>query len=388
MEESELEQQFGLDDILEASDDDNDEAAKKSTERLDRLIDLIKLQYKCDDEKAMGLIRLNPKWLDRVHVNRTSLNKVSLLSIDGREKMCKKLFEWTLNRIPFQQEMRMLLSLFIGENEKNNKNKNKSKSNETSKKHILKNWDQFQWPDSLLFLFVLQIGEWEYKKVKEMEKVDKNKNKNARIKYLRAHIELLHKMLVDSMFLGKGKDLRLHVLNAMEHVLNSELNVGKKKFHQCYDTYRNALLSETDKVKENFLYNYNSKRNKMRLSGNLPLVAIGGNSMGNNGNGGNFGNSNSNNSGGKNNICIWFNDKRGCNFGRNCNKNNVCFNCGTQRHNIFRCYKLLDEMMKNGTVQGYYEVNNNGPRHNPAGGIVIGVDGKSYRIANFQRNGN
>ena len=84
MDGSEFDEIFGMEDLLSRSDDNNDETIKKNEERLETLIQTVKIRYGCSYENALVMIQMNPKWLSRCDISHHNFKKFQLSGIDGR----------------------------------------------------------------------------------------------------------------------------------------------------------------------------------------------------------------------------------------------------------------------------------------------------------------
>ena len=352
----------GFDEFGSDSDDDDSEANRKAELRAEILIAKVASAEGCSYPAAMRHILANPGCMDKAGVTKRKMKHFSLDTHRGRDKFKRKLFEKTINGIGYQQELRHVLELYFG-----------SQLNLTK---IIKNWSSYDWPFEITLLYIYQIGDFELTKIKDHAK-SKNLNfDEQKLKFFIKERQLMKHVFIDNLFLNKNKDLRGYVLNTLEFVLNRERNVRNKLFSLSYDKDRGTLVSDTNKVKDNYIFNYNNKVRQLKGRASRPLVSIGvSNGSGNN-------NYNNSGSGDKKEICQFFNSTKGCQFGRRCNKDNVCIECKNDKHGVTSCYRVARKMMDNGTIQRIMERRPGISRHDPSNGVIIGIDGRNYYINN------
>ena len=301
--------------------------------------------------------------MQKAGVSRSKFKRFSLDCFNGRDKFKKKLFEETINGIGYQQQLRNVLEIYFGPN--------------LTLKNLVKNWSQYEWPFEITLLYVYQIGDFELNKLKDCSKTSKKRTfDESRLKFFEKERELMKHIFIDNLLINKNKDLRSYVLQSLEYVLNKERNKKNKLFSLVYEKDRGSLISDSNQVKENYIFNYNNKvaliRKGIRNNNNTrPLVSI---------------NSSSNiNQHGSDNgelppICPHYNSTRGCNFGRLCKKRNICIECKNGKHGVTSCFKVARRFIDNGTIQRIMERRVGVQKHDPRNGVVIGIDGKNYYL--------
>ena len=87
-------------------------------------------------------------------------------------------------------------------------------------------------------------------------------------------------------------------------------------------------------------------------------------------------------------ICDFYNSSCGCQFGRRCNKDNICIECKSDKHGAPFCYKIGKFMIDRGVIRKIMERRPNIRRHDPRNGVVIGCDGRNYFINGANGNNN
>ena len=358
-----------FEDLCSDSDDDDTEASRKAEQRADMLIATIASKEGCSYQAAMQMIINNPKLMEKAGVTKSKMKHFSLDTHLGREKLKRKLFEKTIIKIGYQQELREILKLYFG-----------SQLNLSS---IIKNWSSCDWPYEILLLYVYEIGEFEMDKLKDLAKKKNVQFDESHLKFLKRERELMKSVLIDSLFLSRKKDQRSYILNALEYVLNKERNTRNRVFSAAYMKDRGSLMSDSDSIKENYIFNYNNKVKKLKGRGR-PLVSIG-NSNNNNNNNQNKSNDNNNDDGEKP-YCPYFNGTKGCIYGVRCYKKNVCIECGNKRHGAAGCYRIGKHMIERGIIQKIMERRNGVRPHDPRNGVVIGVDGRNYFLNTNNNN--
>ena len=181
------------------------------------------------------------------------------------------------------------------------------------------------------------------------------------------------------MFLSRNQDMRNFVMNLLEELLNPRRNTTDIPFYKLYNRDRSILLSDNNQIKENFIWHYNNKSKNWKNGNSNSYAAIAANANGNNHN--NI-NNNYNNNGNrdKRKICPYFNGEKGCEFGRRCKLNNICYHCKSERHGVLACFTAARRIMENGTLLKYYNTRPMGQRHNPRELVVIGIDGTVYYL--------
>ena len=126
-------------------------------------------------------------------------------------------------------------------------------------------------------------------KLKDYSKSNKKRTfDEQRLRFFEKERELMKHIFIDNLLINKNKDLRNYVLQSLEYVLNKERNKKNKYFSWVYDKDRGSLISDSNKVKENYIFNYNNKvaviRKGMRNSNNQRALVNIGTSNGNNNN--------------------------------------------------------------------------------------------------------
>ena len=361
-----------FDDLLSDSDDEDSDKIGKAEQRAELLIAKVASREGCSYPAAMQMILNNPKMMEKAGVSRSKMKYFSLDTHLGREKFKRKLFEKTINGIGYQQELRNVLQLYFGNN--------------INLQSIIKNWSSYEWPDEILLLFIFQIGEFEMDKLQDRAKSKGTKFEEAQLKFLIRERQLMKYVFIDHLFLNKNKDLRGYVLNTLEYVLNRERNTRNRVFSALYVKDRGTLVSDSDKVKENYIFNYNSKVKKLKGRISRPLVSMG--SSCNNGNHNNNGNQFNNGTIEKKPICDYFNSTKGCQFGKRCNKDNICVECKNEKHGAPFCYKIGRFMIDRGIIRKIMERRPGVSRHDPQNGVVIGCDGRNYYLNRPSNNDN
>ena len=231
-----------FDDLYSDSDDDDSQSNRKAEQRAELLIAQVASRDNCSYPAAMQTILANTELMENAGVTKSKLKHFSLDTPLGRSKFQRKLFEKSLNGISYQQELRNVLELYFGSN--------------LSLTKIVKNWSSYDWPFEITLLYIYQIGDFEMNKINDYSK-SKNLNfDEAKLKFLVKERTLMKHVFIDHLFLNRNKDLRAYVLNCLEYILNRERNTRNKLFSVVYDKDRGNLISDTNKVKENYIFNY------------------------------------------------------------------------------------------------------------------------------------
>ena len=358
-----------FEDLCSDSDDDDTEASRKAEQRADMLIATIASKEGCSYQAAMQMIVDNPKLMAKAGVTKSKMKHFSMDTHLGREKFKRKLFEKTIIGIGYQQELREILKLYFG--------------SQLTLSSIIKNWSTCDWPFEILILYVFEIGESEMDKLKDLAKKRNTKFDESHLKFLVKERELMKAIMVDSLFLSKKKDQRSYILNALEYVLNKERNHRNKVFSVAYMKDRGSLMSDSDSIKENYIFNYNNKVKKLK-GRTRPLVS--------------FNNTNSNNKNNKSNdnnndeeekpYCPFFNGTKGCIYGVRCWKKNLCIECNNKRHGAATCFRIGRNMIDKGIIQKILERRPGVRPHDPRNGVIIGVDGRNYFLNQHNNNNN
>ena len=369
-----------MDDFLSDSDDDAIESNNKHEQRADILIAKVASMEGCSYPAAMQKILDNPKWMEKAGVTKSKLKQFALEQYGGRDKLKRKLFEKTINAIGYQQQLRAVMELYFG--------------SQLTLKRLVSDWSKYEWPFEIILLYIYQIGDFELEKIGDYSKsITKAEYDAKKLKFLFKEREMMKHVFVDNLLMSKNKDLRSYVLQCLEYILNKERNKKNKIFSLVYDKDRGSLVSDTNQVKENHIFNYNAKARQLRRSN-------GNNNNNNNGNSRqlvNIGisNSNSNSNSNDNNMsylkkefCGFHNSHHGCRFGKHCQRKNVCIECGNDKHGATSCYRIGKLMIENGTIQRIMERRNGVSRHDPRNGVIIGCDGRNYYLNNFNNNNN
>ena len=360
-----------FEDLCSDSDDDDTEASRKAEQRADMLIATVASKEGCSYQAAMQIIVNNPKLMEKAGVTKSKMKHFSLDTHLGREKLKRKIFEKTIIGIGYQQELREILKLYFG--------------SQLTLSSIIKNWSSCDWPFEILILYVYQIGDFEMDKLKDLAKRKDVEFDESHLKFLTKERELMKAILVDNLFLSKKKDQRSYVLNALEYVLNRERNTRNKVFSVAYMKDRGSLMSDSDSIKENYIFNYNNKVKKLK-GRSRPLVSFN-NSGSNNNNKNNYNKSNDNNNDEEEKpYCPFFNGTKGCIYGGRCYKKNICIECGNKRHGAASCFRIGRHMIDKGIIQKIMERRNGVRPHDPRNGIIIGVDGRNYFLNNNNNN--
>ena len=356
-----------FEDLCSDSDDDDDEASRKAEQRADMLIATVASKEGCSYQAAMQLIINNPKLMEKAGVTKSKMKHFSLDTYLGREKLKRKLFEKTIIRIGYQQQLREILKLYFG--------------SQVTLKSIIKNWSTCDWPFEILILYVYEIGEFEMDKLRDLATKRNKEFDESHFKFLVKERELMKSILVDSLFLSKKKDQRSYILNALEYVLNKERNNRNKLFSVAYMKDRGSLMSESESIKENYIFNYNNKVKKLK-GRSRPLVSINNTSSNNKSNKSN----DNNNDEEEKPYCPFFNGTKGCIYGVRCFKKNLCIECNNKRHGAATCFRIGRHMIDKGIIQKIMERRPGVRAHDPRNGVVIGIDGRNYFLNNNNHN--
>ena len=357
-----------MDDFFSDSDnEDTDKSNQKMEKRLNSLIDKIVGETGCTYDQALEQIAKNPKVLQSYNVNPGKIKKWLFTSLAGRNKMKKKLYEWTLDEIPHQTQLAMILQLYSGYK---------------SREKQLKNYCNHAWPEYILFLYILQIGDWEMEKLNSGNNNNNGKNKEKlELNYLRKERNMMKKVFMDCMFLSKSQDMRSFVMNLLEELLNPRRNAAQLPFYKLYKRSRSILLSDNNQIQQNFIWHYNNKSKnwKNNNNNNNNNNTYAGVTINTNGNGKNDNNNNNNNNG-SGTICPYFNGPRGCSFRNRCRLRNICFHCKSGRHGVLGCFTVARLIVENGTLQRYYSTRPMAHQHDPRNLVVVGIDGTVYYL--------
>ena len=353
-----------FDDLCSDSDDDDTEASRKVEQRAEILIAQVASKHGCSYQAAMQYIISHPKLMEKAGVNKSKMKYFSLDTHLGRDKLKRKLFEKTIVKIGYQQQLREILEIYFG--------------SQLSLSSIIKNWSSFDWPYEILMLYVYEIGDFEMDKLKDNAKKKNVAFAESHLKFLIRERELMKSILIDNLFLSRKKDLRGYILNTLEYVLNRERNLRNKYFSAAYLKDHGTLMSDSDAIKENYIFNYNNKVKKLK-GRSRPLVSSG---RSNNDNKSNKSDDNSNNfdNGEEKPFCPFFNGVKGCNYGTRCYKRNACIECKNKRHGAATCFRIGRNMIDKGIIKMIMEKRPGIRAHDPNNGVVLGIDGRNYFI--------
>ena len=337
-------------DEVDLSEDDDATSGNKEYQRATTLLDEIVSREKCSYDKALEMIKKDPKILEKFNIKMSVMRKMDLSSDRGRLKFKQHIFRQVITRSHLVNEMYNLLFELSGKKDANS---------------VIRHCFEYAWPPGMLDLYILNIFRDEIKKLKGKYSADKAVRKEKLLNAFEMQLKMLEKFNYDKFLSAQGRDLRAYCLNAFEITMNKELNKDKFKYSKVYERDR-ARLMQSVNLTSNYIPNYNGINNNNRSSGTRgnPVISQARLSI----------------------ICHAYNTPGGC-PAIGCPLQHICF-IDFGRHPAYDCHKVIDYIWdnryQNPRIQSKFKNKNNRGNNNNNNNNTNNNNGRS----NNNNNGN
>ena len=287
--------------------------------KAERLVASIQQRDNCTHQAALQHIVANPHLATANNVSLVNIKKLDVTTIEGRDKVKRKFFHQVVQRCPHQQQLMQVLARM---------------SRKRKVKDIVKQCMTYAWYSGFIDLFLLEICEMDHKLIEKKYSNDNKKKEHKMYKYLMMEHQLIRNFNFDKILLQRGRDLRGHVLNALERRLNPHMNKDDKGklllYPQTYEIDRNLLLCSAQIVTENYISNYSNSGSSSSNSNSVK------------------GMTREEKQERASNVCHAFNTPDGCHV-TNCGYEHVCYIDFMDNHKLFQCYTIINKNKVNST---------------------------------------
>ena len=298
-------------DVEADSDDDDKTTTEKDNTRASQLVEHVAAQYGCTFANARAAIADNPQILAEYSLSKKTLKQLSCSTTTGREKEKKRIFKKVLEESIFQTQLMQVM---------------RRMSQMGDMDTMVKKCFKYPWADGLLELYMLKICEMDLSKLKEKYKGDEAKTYKYGYAYLRMQHQFLKGYFWDKLLAPPYCDLRAQALNALEYLLNPEME--GTYYPRCYEAIRSAFKVKDFMITENFIPDYgNEVKGEKYVVDNSHLSKSQRAAL----------------------ICIDFN-RGDCPRGASCQMEHVCYLDFGKNHGAFQCFSVRDYFKKNGQL--------------------------------------